>query len=97
MDQGIVVITHEASDVENALYDVEAFDNAAYGRHLMDNLAKCMGEEGKYVIFVGSLTTTRTTSGWMRPSPIRRRSTRRWRSSATRMSPATARRAPTSA
>jgi simple sugar transport system substrate-binding protein len=58
MDQGILVITHEASDVENALYDVEPFDNAAYGRHLMDNLAKCMGEEGKYATFVGSLTTT---------------------------------------
>lgn len=58
MDQGIVVITHEASDVQNALYDVEAFDNASYGRHLMDNLAACMGEEGKYATFVGSLTST---------------------------------------
>ncbi len=57
-DKGVVVVTHEASDVKNADYDVEAFDNAGYGRHLMDNLAKCMGEEGKYATFVGSLTST---------------------------------------
>ena len=42
-----MVVTHEASDVKNADYDVEAFDNAFYGRHLMDNLAKGMGEEGE--------------------------------------------------
>jgi simple sugar transport system substrate-binding protein len=58
MENGVVVVTHEASDVKNADYDVEAFDNAGYGRHLMDNLAKCMGEEGKYATFVGSLTST---------------------------------------
>ena len=29
-EKGIVVITHEASDVANADYDIEAFDNAAY-------------------------------------------------------------------
>jgi simple sugar transport system substrate-binding protein len=57
-ERGIVVVTHEASDVQNADYDVEAFDNAGYGRHLMDNLAKCMDEEGKYAMFVGSLTST---------------------------------------
>ncbi len=57
-EKGVVVVTHEASDVQNADYDVEAFDNAGYGRHLMDNLAKCMGEEGKYATFVGSLTST---------------------------------------
>jgi simple sugar transport system substrate-binding protein len=57
-DKGVVVVTHEASDVKNADYDVEAFDNAGYGRHLMDNLAKCLNEEGKYAVFVGSLTST---------------------------------------
>jgi simple sugar transport system substrate-binding protein len=57
-ERGVVVVTHEASDVQNADYDVEAFDNAGYGRHLMDNLANCMGEEGKYAVFVGSLTST---------------------------------------
>lgn len=58
MDQGIVVISHEASNAQNVKYDVEAFDNAAYGRHLMDELAKRMNYEGKYVVFVGSLSST---------------------------------------
>jgi len=58
-DQGIVVVTHEASNIrpESAAYDVEAFDNAAYGRHMMDELAAGMGGEGNYVVFVGSLTS----------------------------------------
>ena len=34
----------------------EAFDGAAYGAHLMDQLAAAMGEEGDYIISVGSLT-----------------------------------------
>lgn len=57
--QGIVVVTHEASNIsiQSAAYDIEAFDNAAYGRHVMDQLAKGMAEEGQYVVFVGSLTS----------------------------------------
>lgn len=58
MERGVVVVTHEASDVQNADYDIEAFNNAGYGRHLMDNMAACMGEEGQYAVFVGSLTST---------------------------------------
>ena len=38
-DQNIVVVTHEASAHQNVDYDVEAFDNAAYGVHFMDALA----------------------------------------------------------
>ena len=64
MDQGIVVVTHEASDVQNAHYDVEAFDNASYGRHIMDEMAACMGEEGEYAVFVGTLTST-THNEWV--------------------------------
>lgn len=64
MDQGIVVVTHEASDVQNAHYDVEAFDNASYGRHIMDEMAACMGEEGQYAVFVGTLTST-THNEWV--------------------------------
>jgi simple sugar transport system substrate-binding protein len=58
-DQGIIVVTHEASNIraESAAYDVEAFDNAAYGRHIMDELASGMGGEGNYVVFIGSLTS----------------------------------------
>ncbi|UCG26323.1 MAG: autoinducer 2 ABC transporter substrate-binding protein [Chloroflexota bacterium] len=62
-DAGIVVVSHEASNQQNVDYDIEAFDNAAYGRHLMDHLAGMMGEEGEYVMFVGSLTST-THNEW---------------------------------
>lgn len=53
---GIKVVTHEASNQKNTDVDIEAFNNAAYGAHMMDNLAKCMGGSGKYVAFVGHLT-----------------------------------------
>jgi simple sugar transport system substrate-binding protein len=53
---GIKVVTHEASNQKNTDVDIEAFNNAAYGAHIMDNLAKCMGGKGKYVAFVGHLT-----------------------------------------
>ncbi|GAB2645824.1 autoinducer 2 ABC transporter substrate-binding protein [Vibrio panuliri] len=57
-EKGIVVVSHEASDLTNIDYDVEAFDNQAYGRFLMDLLAQGMQEEGQYAVFVGSLTST---------------------------------------
>jgi simple sugar transport system substrate-binding protein len=53
---GIVVVTHEGETQPTKDFDVEAFDNAAYGRHLMDELASRMGEEGEYAVFVGKLT-----------------------------------------
>ena len=56
MDAGIVVVTHEASFVKNANYDLEAFDNKSYGEEMLRELATRMGEKGKYVQFVGSLT-----------------------------------------
>lgn len=56
-DRGIVVISHEASNLNNTDYDIEAFDNRAYGAKLMDVLAKQMGGEGGYVCTVGSLTS----------------------------------------
>ncbi|MDK2896562.1 MAG: simple sugar transport system substrate-binding protein [Candidatus Atribacteria bacterium] len=64
MDAGIIVITHEASFVENAHYDLEAFDNKAYGEEMMRELATRMGEKGKYVQFVGSLTNA-SHNEWM--------------------------------
>ena len=60
----MIVVTHEATDIENADYDVEAFDNAAYGRHLMEEMAKRMDYEGQYAVFVGSLTQT-THNAWV--------------------------------
>ena len=56
-DAGIVVISHEAAGMQNVDYDVEAFDNAAYGAYMMDVLAENMGEEGEYVTTVGFLTS----------------------------------------
>ncbi len=56
-DRGIVVISHEASNLNNTDYDIEAFDNRAYGAKLMEVLAKQMGGEGGYVCTVGSLTS----------------------------------------
>jgi simple sugar transport system substrate-binding protein len=55
-EQGIVVVTHEGETQPTKDYDIEAFDNAAYGVHLMDALAERMGEEGEYAVFVGRLT-----------------------------------------
>ena len=57
MEQGIKVVTHEASSIENADYDIEAFTNSDYGEAIMKNLASCMEEEGEYAVFVGSLTS----------------------------------------
>jgi simple sugar transport system substrate-binding protein len=56
LDAGIPVVLHEAPFAKNATYDVEAFDNCAYGAEMMDELAARMGEEGTYVSFTGSLT-----------------------------------------
>lgn len=56
MKKGIVVITHEGSTQKNTMFDIEAFENKQYGAFIMDNLAKAMGEEGKYVTMVGHIT-----------------------------------------
>jgi len=55
-EAGIKVVTHEASNQVNTDVDIEAFDNLAFGAHLMDELAACMGGSGKYVPFVGHVT-----------------------------------------
>jgi simple sugar transport system substrate-binding protein len=55
--RGIVVVSHEASNQVNADAIIEAFDNFAYGAHLMDHLARFVGEKGQYAVFVGSLTS----------------------------------------
>ncbi len=64
MDAGIVVITHEASNQVNMHWDIEAFDNKAFGAGLMDRLAAAMGEEGEYAVFVGSLGS-KTHNEWV--------------------------------
>ncbi len=56
-DAGIIVVTHEAPGIENADADIEPFDNATYGESMMDAMAQCLGENGDYAQFVGSLTS----------------------------------------
>lgn len=63
-EQGIIVVSHEASGIENVDVDIEAFDNASYGSEIMDNLSECMGGTGQYVQFVGGLTA-KTHMEWV--------------------------------
>jgi simple sugar transport system substrate-binding protein len=63
MSRGIKVITHEADNQKNTLYDIEAFDNVAFGANLNKRLEKCMGGEGKWTVFVGSLGS-KTHNQW---------------------------------
>jgi len=60
----ILTLTHEASVQQQVSYDVEAFDNTAYGRHMMDILAKWLGNKGLWQPFVGHLTST-THNEWV--------------------------------
>jgi len=55
-DAGIPVITHESPGQKGALWDIEMIDNKEYGEIHMKSLAKAMGEEGEYIVYVGSLT-----------------------------------------
>lgn len=63
MEQGIAVITHEAASQQNINYDIEAFVNEDFGANLMEQLATCMGGEGEYAMYVGSLTS-QTHNQW---------------------------------
>lgn len=56
MDAGIVVVTHEGASQENTMYNIEAFNNEAYGGFIMENLADAMGGEGLYTTMVGHVT-----------------------------------------
>ena len=58
MEKGIVVITHEASNQVNTLFDTEAFTAKDFGCALMDALAADMNEEGKYAEMVAYVTST---------------------------------------
>lgn len=62
--QGIIVVAHEATGIENVDIDIEAFDNADYGADIMENLGQCMEGEDEYVQFVGGLTA-KTHMEWV--------------------------------
>jgi simple sugar transport system substrate-binding protein len=63
-DAKIFTLTHEASVQQQVSYDVEAFDNLAYGRHMMDVMAKWLNNTGLWQPFVGHLTST-THNEWV--------------------------------
>lgn len=52
----IIVFSQEAPQLQHTDFDLEAFSNQKYGTEMMDSLAKCMGDSGQYVTFVGHLT-----------------------------------------
>lgn len=53
---GIKVITHESPDQNFHDWDIELTSVAGFGETHLEALAKAMGGEGKYIVFVGSLT-----------------------------------------
>lgn len=55
-EAGIKVIAHEGPDLQNIDWDFEMTTVEDYGRAHMDLLAEQMGEQGKYIVYVGSLT-----------------------------------------
>ena len=64
---GIKVITHEGPEQEGRDWNVELIDSVRFGEVQMQRLAKDMGEEGDYVVYVGTLTTPlHNKMGWMR-------------------------------
>lgn len=63
-DAGILTFTHESSNQAQVSYDLEAFDNEEYGRHMLDIMAEWMGGEGKWQPFVGNLTSP-THNEWV--------------------------------
>ncbi len=63
-DAGILTFTHESSNQKQISFDVEAFDNDAYGRHMADVMAAWMGKQGLWQPFVGHLTSP-THNQWV--------------------------------
>ncbi|MDR2313413.1 MAG: autoinducer 2 ABC transporter substrate-binding protein [Spirochaetaceae bacterium] len=63
-EQGIVVISHEAPGMVNVDFNIEAFDNRAYGAYMMDELAKVTGAQGEYITMVAFLSSV-SHNEWM--------------------------------
>lgn len=56
MDAGINVITHESPQQQNVDWNFELASVEGFGEAYAKQLAEAMGGEGKYAVFVGSLT-----------------------------------------
>jgi simple sugar transport system substrate-binding protein len=55
-DAGIKIITHESPDQQFNDWNVELTTAEGFGERHMESLATAMGGEGKYIVYVGSLT-----------------------------------------
>ncbi len=55
-EAGIKVMTHESPDQKFNDWDIELTTVKGFGEAHMEALAKAMGGEGKYIMYVGSLT-----------------------------------------
>jgi simple sugar transport system substrate-binding protein len=73
-DMGIVVISHEAPGMVNVDFNIEAFDNQAYGAYMMDELAKVIGEKGEYVTMVAFLSSV-SHNEWMDSAIVHQKAT----------------------
>ena len=56
-DAGIIVITQEGANQDGKTWDLELISAQTYGEMQMKALAREMGEQGDYVVYVGTLTT----------------------------------------
>jgi simple sugar transport system substrate-binding protein len=54
--KGIVVVTHESPGQAGSLWDLETIDNREFALSIFQKLADLTGGEGKFALFVGSLT-----------------------------------------
>lgn len=57
LDNKVVIIGHEASNLKNCLYDTEAFNAEQYASAMADALIEATGGSGKYAIMVGYTTS----------------------------------------
>lgn len=57
LEDGVVIIGHEASNLTNCLYDTEAFNAEQYGEAMAKSLIEATGGEGEYAIMVGYTTS----------------------------------------
>jgi hypothetical protein len=56
-DQGVLVVTHEGVGLTNIDYNVDAFSNQQFGESFAIKAAELIGEDAKYALVVGALTT----------------------------------------
>jgi simple sugar transport system substrate-binding protein len=55
-EAGIKIITHESPDQQYSDWNIELTTAEGFGERHMEALATAMGGEGKYIVYVGSLT-----------------------------------------